>query len=210
MMRPIRRSYEPPPLQGGVRIGHPINARYVVVVDLDTIPQFDYEIKRAFDEIQLLSPKAADSMFVITVATAPGNIIRVTTPYSTSIDNFTEVAVYVHKELSKYKIDSRIIICSTTTLALYLKSIDIAYSNVVSCISTAHLVRTCFEINYPDYKCFSDTVIENLFAIVGRDVEFHSIRGVINKYFGPDGHTALRDPRFEVISGVRYNPWLAS
>lgn len=221
-MRPIRRSFEPEQktqikkvISAGdicqVTDKQAIGAKFVVAVDLNSIPHFDYEIKRAFDEIRLLAPDAAENMFIITLATLPGNIIRVTTPYSISVNDFTGEAFHLHNELSKYKIDSQIIICSTGPLALQLKFLDRnMYSGVINCLSTAHLIRTCFNIYYPDYKRVSDILTEQLSVVVKNEDDFLLARKIILKYFGQDGCAALRDPRFEMISGVRYNPWLAS
>ena len=236
MMRPIRRSFDPEPKAIMKRVVSdnaifPVgSAQYnqaskkwstvsapLVIVDLDTIPYFDYEIKRAFEEIQLIHPKAADRLFVMTVKTTKtldSTVVRIGTPYSISVNTASNntVAGMIHQELLKYNIESSIIVCSASTLALSLKIIDLSsYKNIISCVSTAHLVRTCFEINYPDYMHVPDETIGKLHAVVSQymaEPHFYPVKAYIENRI--DGYHAMRDPRLELISGFRFNPWLLS
>jgi hypothetical protein len=71
----------------------------------------------------------------------------------------------------------------------------------------------CFNVNYPGYEVVSDDVIEAV-ARYCRELAPRNdwYIGGIDKYIerqtGIDPKLVMRDPRFELITQMRFNPWV--
>jgi hypothetical protein len=210
--------------------------RFIVIVDSMTVQYFDYELERACSEIRLINPKAAECMYIIKFSvssTDNGNMLRVITPARVCTLNigatyeFSHVVKILHREIQQIPSDIRnstkIIGCSPTLSCTYLRILDpITYANMMFSESVGHLINLCFDLNYiprtPLPGLYRDSCIEEIAKVVinginGGSIRYYSVE--VQNYFAEkypsiNAIVVFRDPRFEWITNLRFNPWLYS
>lgn len=225
-MRSIRRSYEPPRKPIMKRAGSApslgtlisVNAPFILMVDLNSFPYFEYEIKRAMDEINLNDPNAISKIYIMTISvtTMSGRpVIRCTYPDFVNIDIMhLSIADYVHNQLMKHDTcNSRIVIYTYTDIGEYLHRLDLVkYENIICCNSMERLMEVCYGIAYPQTNLYyNDVILEQLshkiITLVNDGLCYYSdIKHALS--LNIDIKSAVRDPRFELISALRFNLWL--
>lgn len=204
--------------------------RFIAIVDSMTVQYFDYELERACSEIRLINPKAAECMYIIKFSVTPtysGNVLRVVTPARVctmvlgATYDFSHIVKILHREIQQIPSDVRnsakIIGCSPTLSCTYLRIVDpITYAHMLFSESVGHLINLCFDINYIPRKSlpglYRDSCIEEIANDVVGSMIRHYSTNVQNyfadKYPSIDIVVVFRDPRFEWITSLRFNPWL--
>ena len=204
--------------------------RFLVIVDISAVRYFDYELKRACSEIRLICPDVVDHMHIIKfsiVNSTRGNVLNVITLERTCTTRlgesyeFSTVVKILHREIQRIPDDQRNIMkmigCSPSLSCSYLRIYDpITYANMVFCESVGHVINICFGINYISYRAqmYRDAWIESVAKLVVSSAIIAYTTGVQallkTRFPGLDIIAILRDPRFEQITNLRFNPWLCT
>ena len=211
-----------------VQKSQPTVKKFLILVDLLTVKYFDYELNRACSEIRLICPDVIDHMYIIkfsVVNGVRGHVLNVITPERTCTTRlgksyeFSSVVKILHQEIQRIPDDQRNLMkmvgCSPSLSCSYLRIYDpITYANMVFCESVGHVINMCAGINYISYRAqmYRDAWIESVAKLVVSSATFAYITGVQTllktRFPGLDIITILRDPRFEQITNLRFNPWL--
>lgn len=200
----------------------------IILVDLDQTIYLEYELDRAFSEMRLSHPFARNDLYIIKfgiVHTHKNMTLSVVTPErncTAILGNTYEISTVLkllHREIQRSPIITyaRIYGCSSSCNYMKIHN-SVCYSNMVCCESVEHMISMCFGISYCGSifrESYRDTVIENIanFIVVWApqyDYFFDPcLKNFLTvKFPSVSIVSVLRDPRFEFITKLRFDPWL--
>jgi hypothetical protein len=201
----------------------------IVIIDLSVIKYFDYQLNRAFNDIRLIYPDARNTLYMITYTLVNEDHkckLVITTPdkkYSYDINAqsllFLDLVDRLLK-LSGLLHAVKIITCIPSRHSKYLYKIDPeTYSDAIPCYSFGHMINKCFNLCYVKrityYKHSCDLVIERISKVLVNLIPKYNYlyhadieKQVQAMYEKIDVKRIIRDPRFEIITHLSFNPWL--
>lgn len=209
--------------------------RYIIIIDGDSQDYFAYELKRAASELKVMVPQLLKSVYFIkytvarsgqeTAVTVHTNGRRVTT----RIPSAASILRIIHNEIlrlpSNVLYSSRIFLCPLISPCSYLRILDpMIYSNAVFCLSVGAVVKSIIgsgDVNGADYPQYAVDAQDFTIEKIVREFYHYkhsndlSAAGACSRFIAlmRSQHMdsvikILRDPRFELLTNMRFNPWL--
>lgn len=184
-----------------------INQPHIVIVYHNSYKYFQHEFDRCISEIQLIHPKVRAEIMVIAVDIHSDNYAIISTGSREIICSADRVLQIIAEEVNNVR--------PTICYALGIKKFT-ACCKVIVCPTVDFIFERQYNINFNISTArlgVKSNIIKSFANLIADELSSGRISDKMSqlcsaKIPGVDIRKILRDPRFEILTGFRYNLWL--